>query len=319
MNRVFGAHSTTDDVLEGVDLRGKRALVTGVSAGIGVETARTLAAHGAHVVGAARDLDKAKTAIAGTPGIELVALDLGSLASVRACADALAEAGQPFDVVFANAGVMACPKGTTADGFETQFGVNHLGHFALVNRIAPLFKPGSRLVCLSSAGHRFADVDLDDPNFERTPYDEWVAYGRSKTANILFAVELDRRWRDAGVRAVAVHPGAVDTELSRHMAPAVREAMVASINARRPAGTPELRYKTIRQGAATSVWAGLVADAGAVGGRYCEDCHVAGLSEGEGVREGVRAYALDPERAGRALDIERDDVGRTLPVSVRNV
>ena len=214
-----------------------------------------------------------------------------------ACADALAAAGQTFDVVFANAGVMACPKGMTADGFETQFGVNHLGHFALVNRIAPLFKPGSRLVCLSSAGHRFADVDLDDPNFERTPYDEWVAYGRSKTANILFAVELDRRWRDAGVRAVAVHPGAVDTELSRHMAPAVREAMVASINARRPAGTPELRYKTIRQGAATSVWAGLVADAGAVGGRYCEDCHVAGLSEGEGVREGVRAYALDPERA----------------------
>ena len=297
MTETFGPHSTADEVLDGVDLAGKRVLVTGVSAGIGVETARTLAAHGAQVIGAARDLEKARAATAAIPGIGLVALDLASLGSVRACADALVGAGAPFDLVIANAGVMACPRSSTADGFETQFGVNHLGHFLLVNRIASLFRPGSRLVCLSSAGHRFADVDLDDPGFERTPYDAWVAYGRSKTANILFAVEFDRRWRTRDVCAAAVHPGAVKTELARHMTAEARTAMVASINARRPLGTPEFAYKTVPQGAATSVWAGLVGDAEAVGGHYCEDCHVASLAEGDGVREGVRAYALNPGRA----------------------
>src|SRR3984885_9622627 len=224
MARKFGATSTTDEVLDGIDLSGKRILVTGVSAGLGVETARTLAAHGAMVVGAARDLSKAKDATepvrkdaANGGGLELVELDLASLASVRACADALVAAGKPFDLVIANAGVMACPKGVTADGFETQFGTNHLGHFVLVNRIASLFKPGSRLVNLSSSGHRFADVDLEDPNFERTPYAEFVAYGRSKTANILFAVEFDRRHEAGGIRPTAVHPGGIQTELGRYM------------------------------------------------------------------------------------------------------
>ncbi|HXC21276.1 MAG TPA: SDR family NAD(P)-dependent oxidoreductase, partial [Steroidobacteraceae bacterium] len=199
MSQQFGAESTTDEVLEGVSLRGKRVLVTGVSSGLGVETARALAAHGALIVGAARDLAKARAATehiraqSSGGGMELVQLDLASLANIRACADALLAAGKPFDLVIANAGVMACPKGTTADGFETQFGTNHLGHFVLVNRIASLLKPGSRLVNLSSAGHRFADVDLDDPNFERTRYTEFGAYGRSKTANALFAVEFDRR------------------------------------------------------------------------------------------------------------------------------
>ena len=186
MTTSFGAESTTDEVLEGVDLRGKRILVTGTSAGLGVETARILAAHGAQVVGAARDLDKAsaatapvRDAAANGGGLELVQLDLASLASVRACADGLVAAGKPFDVIIANAGVMACPKGTTADGFETQFGTNHLGHFVLINRLASLLGPGSRVVNLASAGHRFSDVDLDDPNFETTPYTEFGAYGRS--------------------------------------------------------------------------------------------------------------------------------------------
>ncbi len=142
---------------------------------------------------------------------------LASLESVRRCADGLLAAGKPFDVIIANAGVMACPKGTTVDGFETQFGTNHLGHFVLVNRIASLLRRGSRLVNLSSAGHRYSDVDLDDPNFERSPYAEFIAYGRSKTANVLFAVEFDRRHRARGVRATAVHPGGIRTELSRHM------------------------------------------------------------------------------------------------------
>src|ERR1700761_8581139 len=236
MSQTFGPRSTTDEVLHGVDLRGKRVFVTGVSAGLGVETARVLAAHGAQVVGAARDLDKARGATeqvraqaAHGGGLELVQLDLASLASVRACADALVADGRGFDLAIGNAGVMACPKGTTADGFETQFGTNHLGHFVLMNRIARLLKPGARLVNLSSAGHRFADVDLEDPNFERAPYDEWVAYGRSKTANILFAVEFDRRHKTRGVRATAVHPGAIHTELGRHMTTEVRDAMMASI------------------------------------------------------------------------------------------
>jgi NAD(P)-dependent dehydrogenase (short-subunit alcohol dehydrogenase family) len=304
MNNVFGAISTTDQVLQGVILSGKRVLVTGVSAGLGVETARALASHGAEVVGAARDLSKAQNATqqvraqaAAGGSLQLIQLDLASLASVRRCADGLLADGKPFDLVIANAGVMACPKGTTADGFETQFGTNHLGHFVLVNRIASLLKSGARLVNLSSAGHRFADVDLEDPNFEHSPYAEFVAYGRSKTANVLFAVEFDRRHKARGVRATAVHPGGIATELGRYMTAEVRDTMIANINASQPKGAPPFSYKSVPQGAATSVWAACVADAEAVGGRYCEDCHVAEISSAPGIRGGVQPYALDPKRA----------------------
>src|SRR5271156_5323426 len=222
---MFGATSTTEDVLTGVNLRGKRILVTGVSAGIGIETARSLVAHGAQVVGAVRDLAKAeastaeirKDAAAHGGSFELIALDLSNLKSVRAAADALLAAGKPFDVVIANAGVMATPFGHTADGFETQFGTNHLGHFVFVNRIASLLPPGGRVINLASSGHRFANVDLEDPGFEKTPYEPFVAYGRSKTANILFSVAFDLRHRDRGVRAAAVHPGGIQTELDRHL------------------------------------------------------------------------------------------------------
>ncbi len=304
MADTFGATSTTDEVLEGVNLSGKRILVTGVSAGLGVETARALAAHGATVVGAARDLGKAKGATdqvradaANGGSLELIQLDLASLASVRACADGLNAAAKPFDAVICNAGVMATPQGKTADGFETQFGTNHLGHFVLVNRIAALLKSGSRLVNLSSAGHRFSDVDLEDPNFEHTPYTEFGAYGRSKTANILFAVEFDRRHRAKGVRATAVHPGGIQTELGRYMTDAVRDALIANINASQPAGAGQFAWKTIPQGAATTVWAGFKAAADEVGGKYCEDCHVAEVIDGAEIRGGVRPYALDPEHA----------------------
>ena len=303
----FGANSTADDVLAGFDLSEKRVLVTGVSAGLGVETARTLAAHGTQVVGAARDLGKAKRATAGIraqsangSGLELVELDLASLESVRACADALLADGRPFDVVIANAGVMRTPFGHTADGFETQFGTNHLGHFVLANRIASLIAPGGRLVNVSSAGHRYSDVDLDDPNFERTPYEPTVAYGRSKTANILFAVEFDRRHRARGVRATALHPGGIVTELGRHMQPGELEATVDRINVALAAeGLPPFQFKTIPQGAATSVWAAFVAPADEVGGRYCENCQMSHVTEGliSPVSPGLRPYALDPERA----------------------
>jgi NAD(P)-dependent dehydrogenase (short-subunit alcohol dehydrogenase family) len=307
----FGAQSTTDEVLSGIDLTGKRVLVTGVSAGIGVETARALAAHGATVVGAARDLAKARKATAGI-ALELVELDLASLASVRACADALLRKGDKFDLVIANAGVMACPKSTTVDGFETQFGTNHLGHFVFVNRILPLFKPGSRLVNLSSAGHALSDVNLDDPNFEHTEYAEFTAYGASKTSNILFAVEFDRRHKAAGIRATAVHPGVIETELSRHMTAEVREKMASMMPARYTDASAPRVMKSIPQGAATSVWAGVTAPADEVGGKYCEDCHVAKPASGPGLRGGVQAYALDAAHAKALWAKSEELVGETF-------
>ncbi|AIQ91412.1 short-chain dehydrogenase TIC 32, chloroplastic [Methylobacterium phyllosphaerae] len=317
MAASFGATSTTDEVLAGVDLNKKRVLVTGVSAGLGVETARALVAHGAQVVGTARDLAKAEAATtvvrdqaAHGGSLELVALDLASLASVRACADALLADGRPFDVVIANAGVMATPMGRTADGFETQFGTNHLGHFVLVNRIASLIRDGGRLVMVASAGHRYAEPDLDDPGFKHTPYDPMVAYGRSKTANIQFAVEFDRRHRTRDVRATALHPGGIQTELGRHVGQGAVAQSVERINADlAAAGKPAFAWKTIPEGAATSVWAAFVASAEAVGGRYCENCHVSGITDGliTPVSEGVRSYALDPERA-RALWAKSEDL-----------
>jgi NAD(P)-dependent dehydrogenase (short-subunit alcohol dehydrogenase family) len=310
MAPVFGEASTTDEVLSGVNLQGKRVLVTGVSAGLGVETARALAAHGAQVVGTARDLHKAdvatdavrKDAAAHGGSFDVVVLDLASLKSVRACAAGLLNQGEPFDVIIANAGVMATPFGHTEDGFETQFATNHLGHFVLVNRMAPLLRGAGRLITLASSGHRCANVDLEDPNFAQTPYDPWVAYGRSKTATILFAVAFDVRHRDRGIRAAAVHPGGIRTELSRHLDPVHLQAMVDQIHAQGPAaGQRPFQYKTIPQGAATSVWAGVVASAEEIGGRYCENCHVSQIVPADQpwslTSEGVCAYALDRQAA----------------------
>ncbi len=183
----------------------------------------------------------------------------------------------------------------------------------LVNRIAKLLHAGSRLVNLSSAGHRFADVDLDDPGFAHTEYAPFVAYGRSKTANVLFAVEFDRRHKAQGIRATAVHPGGIQTELGRHMTPELIQQMIASINAgNQAAGAPAFQWKTIPQGAATSVWAGLVAAADAVGGKYCEDCHVAAVQEDPAARGGIRLYALDPDRAKAIWAKSEEMVGETF-------
>jgi len=304
---VFDAKSTTEDVLSGVDLSGKRVLVTGVSSGLGLEQARVLAGHGAEVVGAARDLAKAEAvtgvvleaAAASGGGFGLIELDLASLASVRAAADALVAEGRPFDVVLASAGVMATPFGKTVDGFETQFGTNHLGHFVFVNRIAPLIPNGGRVVTLTSAGHRFSDVVLDDPNFDSTPYDMWDAYGRSKTANILFAVEFDRRHKDRGVRAASVHPGGIDTNLGRHLSPEDHAALQARIRAIAPQSNgPPFSLKTIPQGAAAPIWTAIVADGDVVGGHYCVDYRVAKVADlGADTHDSVRAYAVDPDNA----------------------
>jgi NAD(P)-dependent dehydrogenase (short-subunit alcohol dehydrogenase family) len=321
----FGATSTTEDVLSGVDLKGKRVLVTGVSAGLGVETARSLAAHGAQVVGAARDSNKAQSATeqvrndaaAHGGSFDLVELDLANLKSVRACADRLLAKGEAFDVVIANAGVMATPFGHTADGFETQFGTNHLGHFVLVNRIASLIRNGGRLINLSSAGHRYSNVDLDDPNFERTPYEPFVAYGRSKTANILFAVAFDKRHRDRGVRAAAVHPGGIRTELGRYAEPGRIEKVIEEINRQLAAqGKGPFQWKSIPQGAATSVWASVVAPAEAIGSQYCENCHVGRIVPEDApitaVSEGVRGYALDPHSAEALWKKSEELVGESF-------
>jgi NAD(P)-dependent dehydrogenase (short-subunit alcohol dehydrogenase family) len=321
----FGATSTTDEVLSGVNLKGKRILVTGVSAGLGVETARSLVAHGAKVVGAARDLNKAtaateqvrKDAAANGGSFELVELDLANLKSVRACADALLAIGQPFDVIIANAGVMATPFARTTDGFETQFGTNHLGHFVLVNRIASLIRDEGRLINLSSAGHRYANVDLDDPNFGRTPYEPFVAYGRSKTANILFAVAFDKYHRDRGVRAAAVHPGGIQTELGRYAEPGRIEKIVEEINRQLAVqGKGPFQWKSIPQGAATSVWAAVVGSPDEIGGQYCENCHVGHIVPDDvpitAVSEGVRGYALDPHSAEALWKKSEELVGESF-------
>jgi NAD(P)-dependent dehydrogenase (short-subunit alcohol dehydrogenase family) len=325
MTDVLGVTSTTNEVLSGVNLKGKRILVTGVSAGLGVETARSLVAHGAHVVGAARDLAKAETATAqvrmdaasGGGRFELIELDLASLKSVRACSDKLLAKGEPLDVVIANAGVMATPFAQTLDGFETQFGTNHLGHFVFVNRIAPLIRKGGRLINLSSSGHRFSNVDLKDPNFDRTPYDPFVAYGRSKTANILFAVAFDQRHRKRGLRAAAVHPGGIPTELGRHLDQGQIENMVGQMNQQLAAeGKAPFQWKTIPQGAATSVWAGVIASAEEIGGRYCENCHVGNIVPDDvtisAISEGVRAYALDPNAAEALWKKSEELVGESF-------
>jgi len=320
MAQAFGSTSTTDDVLSGIDLHGKRILVTGVSAGIGIETARALVAHGATVVGAVRDLEKAGNASAEITssaaekggGIEWVSLDLADLRSVRACADTLQDAGKPLDVIICNAGVMATPFGKTRDGFETQFGTNHLGHFVLVNRLASLLHDGSRAIMLASSGHRFANVDLEDPGFERGGYDPFVAYGRSKTANILFATAFDQRHRARGIRAAAVHPGAIRTELGRHMDEAQFNALVERINQQMAAeGQGPFQFKSVPQGAATSVWAAVVAAADQIGGSYCENCHVSQVVGDDAVitpvSEGVRRYALDTDLA-QALWLKSEEM-----------
>ena len=309
MTRRFGPTSTASDILAGVDLKGKRYLVTGVSSGIGLETVRALASHGAMVVGAVRDLVKAEVATASARegafqaggSVELLELDLASLQSIRGCTDKLRIDGQPFDGIIANAGVMATPFGRTVNGFETQFGTNHLGHFYLLSRIESLLADNARVVVLSSQAHRIADIDLVDPNFEKQEYDALVAYGRSKTANALFAVEFDRRYRERGIRAASVMPGNSFTGIARHFSQEELQGLFAAVGkARADAGLLPGAMKEISQAAATSVWAAAVADADEIGGAYLEDCAIAKIDDTNNpFADGVRRYALDAESARR--------------------
>lgn len=320
----FDAKSTADDVLEGLDLSGMSIVVTGVSSGIGIETARSLVAHGAHVVGCARDLAKAKQATEhvsidaerATGSFELLQLDLADLSCARSAADSLLDRGEKIDAIICNAGIMAPPFERTVDGFESQFGTNHLGHFVFVNRILPLLGDGGRIVVLGSSGHRYSDVDYDDPNFDSTPYDAWVAYGRSKTANILFAVALDQRLKSRDIRAAAVNPGGIQTGLTRYQDGGQMEAMVEQMNRELIAkGKEPFKHKTIPQGAATSVWAAITAPGELVGGRYCEDCQVSKIVPDDqpinSVNGGARAYALDSDNANTLWKLSEQLVGES--------
>ncbi|WP_397474201.1 SDR family NAD(P)-dependent oxidoreductase [Pusillimonas sp.] len=309
MSKKFGATSTADEVLAGVNLTGKRFLITGASSGIGLETARSLVSRGATVVGTVRDLTKAETATAsvrdaakqGGGRLTLIELELASLQSVRACADKLLADGQPFDAIIANAGVMAPPFGRTADGFELQFGINYLGHFALITRAEPLLAQNGRLVVLSSQAHRIADIDLDDLNFEQQAYDPFVAYGRSKTAVTLFATEFDKRHRTRGIRAASVMPGNSFTDLPRHFSQEDLQKLFETVGeARAEAGLAPAALKEVSQAAATSVWVAVVADKDDIGGHYLEDCAVVPIDDTDNpFADGVRSYALDANKAGQ--------------------
>ncbi|GAB3733685.1 SDR family NAD(P)-dependent oxidoreductase [Nocardiopsis nanhaiensis] len=292
----FGMRSTAAEVLEGIDLTDKIALVTGGYSGIGLETTRALAGAGARVVVPARRPEQAKEALTGIPGAEVAELDLADLESVRTFADTFPH--DRIDLAINNAGIMACPHTEVGPGWEAQFAVNHLGHFALVNRLWPRISDGARVVSVSSGGHHGSGIRWDDPWFTRG-YDRWEAYGQAKTANVLFAVHLDRLGREHGVRAFSLHPGAILTPLQRHLA---KEEMVEAGWIDETGQAVDPTFKTPEQGAATQVWAATSPQLTGMGGLYCENSDIAELPEkadpdrGEG---GVAAHAADPEQAAR--------------------
>lgn len=313
----FGFESTADEVLEGKDLAARTFFVTGGYSGLGHETARALAAKGAHVILSGRDATKLAAAadeIATMTGarIDTLVCDLASLASVRAAGAEARERFSHIDVLINNAGVMAAPQGTTADGFETQFGTNHLGHFALTRELMPLIEKGERprIVNLSSRGHHIDRVHFDDPNFERRAYDPWLAYGQSKTANILFAVGLEKRFGGKGIHAYALHPGAIHTNLARHMTEtdmtALRERIRKAAEASGEQPTP---FKTIPQGAATTCWVATAEELEGRGGLYAEDCNVAEVDDARATG-GVRAYALDKDETERLWALSEELTGQ---------
>jgi NAD(P)-dependent dehydrogenase (short-subunit alcohol dehydrogenase family) len=313
----FGETSTADEVLEGHDLSGKLVFITGGASGLGQETARAMAAKGAHVVLAARDqakLDEAANTIrtdTGSDKVETILVDLTSLESVRACGAEAINRFDRIDLLINNAGVMACPQMQTADGFEMQFGTNHLGHFLLTKLLMPLVEKGNdkRIINLSSRGHHFCSVDLDDPNFERREYDKWQSYGQSKTANILFSVGLEKRFGDRGIHAIALHPGGIATNLGRHMTEQDMEWMMKRIEESRKSGGQGM--KTIPQGAATTCWAATSPEVEGRGGIYCEDCHVAEVDDNSPTG-GLRSYAIDPASAERLWTISEELVGESF-------
>ncbi len=316
MTIEFGEHTSAEEAARDIDLSGKTIVLTGGSAGLGVETARVLAGRGARIISVVRDEAKGEAAAAEirksvpNANIEIAVLDLFDLDSVKRGADEIAKRCARIDLLINNAGVMACPLGRTAEGLDTQLGTNHLGHFVLTARLIPQLLAGApaRIVNLSSSGHRLSPFRFEDPFFEKEPYDKWVAYGQAKTANVLFSIALDARFKDRGLRAFAVHPGAIQTELSRHMDQDDMKALLA----RRPANEP-MKFKQVPQGAATTVWAATAPELEGQGGLYCEDCQVAKASDNPDQTSGVLAWALDPEAAEKLWALSEQWSGQTFP------
>jgi NAD(P)-dependent dehydrogenase (short-subunit alcohol dehydrogenase family) len=314
----FSGASTADEVIQGIDLTGKIAIVTGGYAGIGLETTRVLHAAGARVIVPARDLKKAETALQGLDGVETGFMDLADPGSIDTFAKQFLASGRPLHIMVNSAGIMAPPLVRDARGHESQFATNHLGHFQLTVRLWPalLAAKGARVVSVSSWGHRFSPFVFEDPDFEHRPYDRWSGYGQSKTANILFAVGLDKRGKPAGIRAFALHPGTiVSTDLKRYISEEdLKKAGVLDADGR-PVLDPSRQLKTVEQGAATSVWCATSPQLDTLGGVYCENCnvsHVLGddtaasggwdtikMSERPAGALGVYPYAIDPEAAER--------------------
>ncbi|MBB5916167.1 NAD(P)-dependent dehydrogenase (short-subunit alcohol dehydrogenase family) [Nocardia transvalensis] len=300
----FGAATTAAEVVAGIDLSGKLAIVTGGYSGLGLETTRALAGAGAHVVVPARRRATAEEAVGAFENTEIDELDLADLDSVRAFAERFLASGRGIDIFLGSAGIMALPETRVGPGWEAQFATNHLGHFALVNRLGPAFIPGARVVSVSSRGHHFGPVRFDDLEF-RQGYDKWLAYGQAKTANVLFAVHLDRLARDHGVRAFALHPGRIMTDLVRYLDRA--ELIAAGMLDESGAVTGEV--KTPEQGAATQVWAATSPRLDGSGGVYLEDCDIAEPAPADGARTGVKDYAIDPALAERLWAVSAELTG----------
>ncbi len=305
----FGAATSAHEVIAGIDLSGKTAIVTGGYSGLGRETARVLRSAGARVIVPARDMRRAKEALAGVD-VEIKPMDLLDPASINAFAASFLASTPALHILVNSAAIMAVPELTRdARGFELQFATNHLGHFHLTKRLLPALRhaDGARVVSVSSVGHRYSPVFADDPNFEQRPYNPWAAYGQSKTANILFAVELDQREKAHGVRAFSLHPGAiVDTGLGKHI-PTEQLIAAGVLDAQgEPSRDPARQLKTIGQGAATQVWCATSPQLDGVGGVYCENVDVAALMttqpDNPGMSDamrltGVVPYAVDPVAA----------------------
>ncbi|MFE3830868.1 SDR family NAD(P)-dependent oxidoreductase [Streptomyces sp. NPDC059092] len=302
----FDATSTARDVLRGIDLDGALALVTGGYSGLGLETTRALAGAGARVVVPARRPDLARKELAGIENAEVDELDLADLDSVRDFAERFLATDRTLDIVINNAGIMACPETRVGPGWEAQFATNHLGHYALVNRLWPaIASGGARVVSVSSTGHHNSAIRWDDLWFEQG-YDKWQAYGQAKTANVLFAVHLDELARESGVRAFALHPGGILTPLQRHLA---REEMVEAGWIDEDGNPLHPSFKSPEQGAATQVWAATSPRLADAGGVYCEDCDIAEPTAQDGPRTGVRSYATDPEQAARLWRLSAELTG----------
>ena len=299
----FGGKTTASEVLAGIDLTGRNAIVTGGYSGIGLETVRALAVAGARVTVPARRVEVAEDTLADVAGdIEIASMDLADLRSVDKFTREYDETKRGLDILINNAGIMACPEGRVGPGWERQFGTNHLGHMAMSLALAPSMQraDSARVVCLSSTGHVRSDVHWDDPHFNNTPYDKWDAYGQAKSANALFALGVDHRGRDVGVRAFSVHPGGIFTPLQRHLS----EEEMVQLGWKAPDGSipPQVQamFKTPEQGASTSVWAATSPQLNGHGGVYCEDCDIAKLADENSQRwEHARPWICDDEKAER--------------------